>query len=502
MMIGIDLGTTNSAIAFINDLGNPEIIPNAEGARMTPSVILFEKDNVVVGQIAKQNSIDDPLNVAQFIKRQMGNKDFVFTTGFGREYSAEELSAIILKKLKQDAEAYLGKEINQAVVTVPAYFDDAKRLATKDAGKLIGLDIIKIINEPTAAALAYASENKLEGTTVLVYDLGGGTFDATLLNLSENKVDILATYGDRNLGGFDFDNLIIGHIIDHFESSYGLDLYEDDDVMQMLREKSEDVKKQLSVKKTASITLSYKGHKDKVEIERTRFNQMIQPLIERTLSIMDVVVEDAGKNWNQVDVVLLVGGSSRIPLVETMIANHTHVIPSKNINPDEAVAIGAALQNLSLDFYESDAALKNKTTMEISEVSSHSIGVSVFENNVHFNQILLRRNSKLPASIEQEFYIVTEGQKQVDVKVTEGEDIDLAYVRIIGEAEIDLPEGIKSGAGIKLNTTLDENQIIHIFAYLSKDYQYLGELHIERTSNLTQEQITKMAKEMSTTTIE
>lgn len=502
MMIGIDLGTTNSAIAYINEMGNPEIIPNAEGARMTPSVILFEKDNIVVGQIAKQNAVDDPLNVAQFIKRQMGNKDFIFTTGFGKEYTAEELSAIILKKVKQDAETYLGKPIHQAVVTVPAYFDDAKRLATKDAGKLIGLDIVKIINEPTAAALAFASENKFTEKTVLVYDLGGGTFDATLLDLSENKVDIRATYGDRNLGGFDFDNTIIEYIIEHFETKYGLDLYEDDEVMQMLREKSEDVKKQLSVKNTASITVSYQGQKDKIEIQRSQFNQMIEPLVARTLSIMDTVVEDAGYKWAQVDVILLVGGSSRIPLVETMIANHTHIIPSKNINPDEAIALGAALQNLSLDFHENHTGAQHKKSMIISDVSSHSIGVSVFENNVHFNQILLKRNSKLPAAVEREFYILSDAQDYVAVKITEGEDTDLAYVRIIGEAEIELPKDVKKGDGIKLNTTLDENQIIHVFAFLSKGHQYLGELHIERTSNLTHAQITKMAKEMSSTLIE
>lgn len=502
MMIGIDLGTTNSAIAYINEMGNPEIIPNAEGARMTPSVILFEEDNIVVGQIAKQNAADDPLNVAQFIKRQMGNKDFTFTTGYGRTYSAEELSAIILKKVKQDAETYLGKAIHKAVVTVPAYFDDAKRLATKDAGKLIGLDIVKIINEPTAAALAFANENKFTESTVLVYDLGGGTFDATLLDISENKVDIRATYGDRNLGGFDFDNMIIGHVIDHFESKFDLDLYDDDEVMQILREKSEDVKKQLSVKNSASITVSYQGHKEKIDIQRSQFNQMIEPLIARTLSIMDTVVEDAGYKWNQVDVILLVGGSSRIPLVETMIANHTHIMPSKNINPDEAIALGAALQNLSLDFLENNTVYQQKKTMIINDVSSHSIGVSVFENNAHYNQILIKRNSKLPAAVEREFYIIYDDQEYVAVKITEGEDTDLDYVRIIGEAEIKLPEYIKAGDGIKLSTTLDENQIIHVFAFLSKGHQYLGELHIERTSNLTESQIAKMTYDMSSTLVE
>jgi molecular chaperone DnaK len=246
MIIGIDLGTTNSAVAYVDDNGNPQVITNRDGDRTTPSVVLFDSESPVVGAVAKSNSVTDPLNVIQFVKRQMGNTSYKFIREDGENFTPEELSAIILKKLKEDAEEFLGEKVDKAVITVPAYFDDAQRKATQDAGAIAGLKVLKVLNEPTAAALAYGATKNNQPQNIMVYDLGGGTFDVTVMSIGNGEVTIKATGGDRNLGGFDFDNKIIEYVVNEFESQFGIDLYDDDVAMQELREKAEACKKTLS----------------------------------------------------------------------------------------------------------------------------------------------------------------------------------------------------------------------------------------------------------------
>jgi len=492
-MIGIDLGTTNSAVAYINGEGEAEIITNGEGARVTPSVILFEGEEAVVGQTAKDNAVFDPLNAVQFVKRQMGNPEYAFISESGKNFSAEELSAIILKKLKQDAESYLGKPVTEAVVTVPAYFDDAKRQATIDAGKLINLNIRKVINEPTAASLVYHQQNNQSKEVIMVYDLGGGTFDATLLKIEGMEIKILGTEGDKNLGGFDFDNVLINDFMDRFEQANSYDLLDDEEGMQDLREKAEKVKKQLSSKETATLALRAGGHQLKATYSRAFFNDLIDHYVERTIGILESVVEEAGLTWADVDTLLMVGGSSRIPYIEETLENRCRIKPSRTVNPDEVVALGAAIQGKILEDMDaidsSEIQDESLDQVMIKDVNSHSIGIASMndEGTAYVNNIVLPRNQELPHTASRVFYLMHEDQAYIEVMVTEGEDEALEYVRQIGRAELKLPDGCQIGDPVSIEMHLDVDQLIHIFAYYGHGHQYLGEVHIDRSSNLSKE---------------
>lgn len=502
MIIGIDLGTTNSAIAYVNESGNPEIINNREGDRVTPSVILFEGESPIIGQIAKDCAVSDPLNVVQFVKRQMANKKYKFITKDEIEYTSEELSAIILKKLKEDAESYLGEKIEKAVVTVPAYFDDATRKATYDAGKIIGLDIVKIINEPTAAAIAYGITKNRSEQNILVYDLGGGTFDVTLIEITNQKITIKATSGDKNLGGFDFDNTIINYVIEKFNEKYDIDLYEDDIAMQDLREKAEICKKQLSSRQKSMITINSQGKVIREEITRTMFEEWINPILDKTDIIIEQVVEDAAYSYGQIGKVLLIGGSTRMPIVSERIKKLMGIEPSLEINPDEAVAFGAAIQAVMLDKEYEQKNNKYKD-LEIIDVNSHSIGIECrdTERDIEINSIILEKNSPIPSSNKKIYCTSMKNQQAIELKVTEGEDEDLNYVRIVGTSDIDLPKGLAKETPLEIEIALDENQIIHCFARLEEDGRYLGEMHIQRNDNLSNDEIEKMKDKITKLTI-
>lgn len=488
MIVGIDLGTTNSAIAFVDEKGIPQIISNKDGERITPSVILFEGDIPVVGLSAKINSISDPLNTVQFVKRQMGNTNFSFMKEDGEEFTTEELSAIIIKRLKQDAEDFFGKTIDRAVVTVPAYFDEVQRKATQDSAKIAGLYILKIINEPTAAALAYGYYNKDVNENLMVYDLGGGTFDVTVMNVKNNEIIIKATGGDRNLGGFDFDNKIIEYIRSEFLNQHGIDLYDDLNTIQELREKAEVCKKILSTREKSLVVISSQGQTLKIELTREKFNKMISPLLNRTIFIMNSVLEDSNLVWSNIDKILLVGGSTRINLLSDLIYNETGKMPSKEVNPDEVVAIGASIQAHIIDCEDGGKDVFQGT--KISDVNSHSLGIVAFDNSSakESNVIILKKNTIIPAKASRIFYTSVDNQEYIEIRVTEGEDDEIQYVRIIGVAKIKLSSR-PAGSPLKIIVSYDENGIVHVTALDGINNKELKNIDIDRKANLSDEEI-------------
>ncbi|SFT33340.1 molecular chaperone DnaK [Lachnospiraceae bacterium XBD2001] len=486
MRIGIDLGTTFSAVASVRDSGIAEIITNRDGDRTTPSVVMFEDGAIVVGEQAKENSVVDPYNVCQFVKRQMGKSSFSFDVSATEKYRAEEISAMILKRLKEDAEASCGEKADGAVITVPAYFDDAQRKATQDAGEIAGLNVIGIINEPTAAAIAYCHGQTNADGNVMVYDLGGGTFDITIMRLSDNlkKVDILATTGNRNLGGFDFDNAIINKVVEEANRQYGIDLEDDDTAYQDLRIKAENAKKALSNRPKANIALVSQGKAIKVEITRDEFDSLIKSYLESTKISMEMAMDDANLHWSDISKIILVGGSTRVPAVQNMIRELTGIEPSHDLNPDEAVAIGAAYYADMIQVEDEQEQSKVERVVQVTDVNSHSLGVITYDNNIPAATFILMRNTPLPASNEMVFYTRTEGQEALDVVIVEGEDEDPNYDTIIGQARMMLtPRPANSPIAVAMQ--YDVNGIIHVRLRDEVDGRDLGEMHIERDLNLS-----------------
>lgn len=515
-VVGIDLGTTFSAVAFVNGAGEPEIICNREGERITPSVVLFDGDAPLVGTIAKQSAVARPLNVVQFVKRQMGNAAWRFRTENGEQYTPEEISAIILKRLKEDAEATLRRPIQDAVVTVPAYFDDAQRKATHDAGRIAGLNVLRIINEPTAAALAYAfgtfrknsncdtggaKRFEISEETVMVYDLGGGTFDVTIMRLGHDGVHVVATGGDKNLGGFDWDNELMKFLNEESKSRTGIDLYDDPELEQQLRDKAEVAKKTLTARDKTSVILPAKGNTATVMLTRSDFEAMTRSLLKRTSSIMGFVLEDAGLDWSEVDKVLLTGGSTRMPAVPAMIEQLTGKRASNELHPDEVVALGAAIQGMVLDLKETKRMSvggpkrESLPLVRIQDINSHSMGVvALNECNRDANSIVLKKGTPIPCSVSDTFHTVVENQAEIRVRVTEGEDMDLAYVKIVGEGTMKIPP-YPRGSPIEVHFEYDHDGVIHVRVFDSVGQTWLGELHIKRTSNLSERDVqNKMAK--------
>lgn len=502
MKVGIDLGTTNSAVAFMNENGLPEIITNSEGERTTPSVIFMEGGKAIVGEIAKEASISQVEDTIQFIKRQMGNKSFKFPLpGTDKMIDSIEASAIILKRIVQDAEQELDGKVTEAVITVPAYFDDSKRNATKDAAEMIGLNVLKIINEPTAAALAYYhSEKEKENQTIAIYDLGGGTFDVSIVSINNNEIKVLATDGDSNLGGFDFDNAIFNYAIQKFEEETGIDLYDDDDAMQELRENAEKCKKSLTRRGKYVIPVSSAGQSLRVEITKDLFIELIEPLLSRTQLVMEETVAEAHLTWNEIDKILLVGGSTRTPMISEMIERFTGITPSKELNPDEVVALGAAVQASLIDSSEQP---NSQVEIVVRDVNSHSLGIiSTNDQNMDSNSIILPRNTEIPCEKSNVFYTTQENQQYIALQVTEGEDEDPAYVTIIGTSSISLPSDLPTGSPIEITISYDKNGIVHTSAKDLHKFVDLGEVVIDRKSNLTQQEFEVKKESMLTIEVE
>ena len=517
-LVGIDLGTTYSCVATIGEDGQPVVLVNSEGERTTPSAILFDGDTAIVGSVAKESSFAEPENYLQFIKRHMGERDFTYRAEDGTTYTPESLSAIILRKIKQDAEARLGDTIDGAVITVPAYFADSQRQATRDAGEIAGLNVLGIINEPTAAALAYGlSKGEDEGRTVMVFDLGGGTFDVTILRYDGSEINVLSTFGDRQLGGCDFDQIVIDHVIEDAKAK-GIDIDSDPNARQDLQLKAEQAKRQLSSKDRATIMLNVGGRPLRSSVTRDDLAAGAESLLFNMCSAMIVACEDAGIEYDELDKVLLVGGSTRMPLIVDAVRNETGIEPSSEINPDEAVAVGAAFHALSFAGQKQTSSASNRTgspsqaldtqlteeqvetasRYRFTDVMSHGIGIIVQnERGKLVNSVLIAGNTSVPASAEVSgFSTVAPFQEMLLVQVTQGDDEDLDYVATIGEAEIKIRPR-KQIVPLTVSVTCDENGLVHVYVHDDDENVDLGEVRIERVFNLDAGEVERSKKSVA-----
>lgn len=505
--IGIDLGTTYSAVAVMQPNGKPEILPNSEGQNITPSVVLFPDmsggtDEPLVGDMAKRSVATSPLDVVQFVKRQMGDPNWHFETANGHSYTAEEISAIIIKKLKNDAELALGETITDAVITVPAYFDDTRRTATKQAGKIAGLNVLRVLNEPTAAAMSYGLNYEQDGT-VLVYDLGGGTFDVTVMNISNGNFDVLATDGNRNLGGFDFDNRIANYVMEQLKDQ-GLtdDISLDDAIVAEIREKSELAKKSLSNIAQANIILTIRGKQYRIKITREYFEEITKDLLKTTQELVEDTLDAAGKSWSQIDHLLLIGGSTRMPMVKEMMKRISGKQPELNVNPDEAVAMGAAIQAYISSNDESGndggvASLTNDIVLSVSDVTSQALGVVLLnEYDKEENYVVIPRNSKIPTKGEQHAVTVVDQQEYINVRVTQGEDPDVKYVVEIGSKEIPVPKYPK-GSPFTVLYAYDIDQTVYVELYDDTAKKTVGKFEIDRALNMDDAAVSNAIKRIS-----
>lgn len=453
MIIGIDLGTTFSAAAYIDKNGMPSIIDFSSGNRLLPSVVMEDDDgSIVVGDEAKDNLVVMCDSIASTVKDYMGtDKKIQFSSG--NVYTPERISALILKKIQKEASEFLGQEITKAVVTVPAYFNDAQRQATKDAGKIAGLDVIDMPNEPTAAAIYYAYSSHIEKGRVLVYDLGGGTFDVSIVEINGRKASVVATGGIRKLGGHFFDQLIIDYVNDYLAEKYDIDLYDDEyiDELQDLTLKAENCKIQLSGRNSASIAVKVGKVKERIEITREKFEELIHKFYNRTESTVSMVLKDAKMTWSDIDKLLLVGGSSKIPYIAEKLKEFSGLEPSHETNPDEAVALGAAL-------YASDLFEK------IQDVCSHSLGI-VSKNPItkqEYNSIIIPRNTQLPVKMSKDYYMGADNVSKISLTVTEGEEEDLDFVSVLAEVEIKLPPNVPRNTRVTVEMELNKNQLLHV----------------------------------------
>jgi len=506
-VVGIDLGTTFSAIAHIDAYGKPQIIPNSETERITPSVIFFDSSNVIVGTVAKNNAVAEPEKIVDFVKREMGKPKDQFHRDFGGKiYSAEELSALIIKKLKADAEKYLEQPITDAVITVPAYFNDAERTATITAGQLAGLNVLQIINEPTAAALAYGLDKLDENHTVFVFDLGGGTFDVTIMRIIDHKIEMIATNGDHRLGGKDWDDVIVNLIAEEFDRQHGENPLLDLHSYQELHNRALAAKIQLSSRNSTTIVYHHGGKSVKLTLTRKEFEKCTRHVVEKCKTICEMVMQEAKMKWKDIDKVLVVGGMTRMPMIRAMISDLSSLPVIDHVNPDEVVARGAAIQAILSMLKEEEesgeellhpAARRQFSSLDggliqVTDITSHTLGVVLWDEMQLQEYVfpMIRKMTAIPAVVKNSFGTADANMQRAVVKVVEGESTVPAECTPLGVCDIQLPAYLPKGSPVKLTYQYNANQVLEI------DVQAAGntaKVTIDRNTGLAPQEIEQAA---------
>jgi molecular chaperone DnaK len=501
--VGIDLGTTFSAIAHIDAYGKPQIIPNSESERITPSVILFDGQNALVGSMAKQNAVAEPEKIVDFVKREVGKSKSQFHREFaGKVYSAEELSALIIKKLKNDAEKYLGESVSDVVITVPAYFNDAERTATLHAGQLAGLNVLQIINEPTAAALAYGLDKLESDQTVFVFDLGGGTFDVTIMRIENHHIQMIASNGDHRLGGKEWDDLLVNWVADEFDKVHGENPLLDLQSYQDLYNRALTAKIQLSSRQRTTIVHSYNGKSIKLELTREEFEQKCRHLLEKCKAICEIVMQEASMEWSQIDRILLTGGMTRMPSVREMISELSQRPVADDVSPDEAVALGASIQAVLSLLHEEDKlgerhlpsevrsqfSAHDGSLIKVTNITTHTLGVVLWDDSKVEEYVfpMIKKMTPVPVHVKNSFGTAKANMKNAIVRIVEGESTVPSECTPLGICDIELPPFLPKGSPVELTYTYDENQVLEVVV---EAYGRQNRVQIARNTGLSDSEI-------------